>query len=106
MALKVLGQSNPAANTLTSLYTVPGGKAAVVSTLVVCNTAALDALFRIAVRVAGAGISAPQYVVYEQTLPALSTITLTLGLTLAATDVLSVQANTALVAFSAFGDES
>ena len=36
---KVLGQSNPAATTLTTLYTVPASTSAVVSTLVICNTA-------------------------------------------------------------------
>ena len=39
MAYLVLGQSNPAATTLTTLYTVPSAKSAVCSTLVVCNQA-------------------------------------------------------------------
>jgi len=37
---KVLGQSNPAATTATTLYTVPAGTQAVVSTIAVCNQAA------------------------------------------------------------------
>jgi len=50
---KVLGQSNPAATTATTLYTVGAGKSAVVSTITVCNQAAATATFRIAVRVSG-----------------------------------------------------
>ena len=36
-AYKVLGQSNPAATTLTTLYTVPAVTSAVCSTLSICN---------------------------------------------------------------------
>ena len=43
---KVLGQSNPAATTATTLYTVGAGKSAVVSTITVCNQAASAATFR------------------------------------------------------------
>ena len=54
---KVLGQSNPSATTLTTLYTVPAATNAVVSSITVANLAATAATFRIAVRVAGSSIS-------------------------------------------------
>ena len=102
---KVLGQSNPAATTLTTLYTVPASTQTVVSTITVANQAATAATYRIAVRIAAAGISAAQYLAYDVSLPANATDTLTLGVTVAATDVISVYASTATMSFNAFGSE-
>jgi glucose-6-phosphate dehydrogenase assembly protein OpcA len=104
-AHKVLGQSNPAATTLTTLYTVPASTQAVCSTITVCNTASSATTYRIAVRPAGASIATSQYLAYDAALPASDTVLLTLGVTLAATDVISVYAASANVAFSAFGVE-
>ena len=102
---KVLGQSNPAATTLTTLYTVPASTQTVISTITVANQAATAATYRIAVRIAAAGISAAQYLAYDVSLPANATDTLTLGVTVAATDVISVYASTATMSFNAFGSE-
>ena len=102
---KVLGQSNPAATTLTTLYTVPASTQTVVSTVTVANQAATAATYRIAVRVAGAAITASQYIAYDVSLPANASDTLTLGLTLGATDVISVYASSATMSFNAFGSE-
>jgi hypothetical protein len=100
---KVLGQSNPAATTLSSLYTAPAQ--AICSTITVCNTAGSATTYRIAVRPAGASIATAMYLAYDAALPANDTATLTLGVTLAATDVISVYAASANVAFAAFGVE-
>jgi glucose-6-phosphate dehydrogenase assembly protein OpcA len=104
-AHKVFGQSNPAATTLTTLYTVPASTSAVVSTMVICNTASTATTYRIAVRPAGATVATQHYVAYDAALPANDTATLTLGVTLAATDVISVYAGSANVAFAAYGVE-
>ena len=102
---KVLGQVNPAATTATTLYTVGAGKSTVVSTITVCNQAASAATFRIAVRVAGSALSAEEYIAYDSTVAANDTTAFTLGITLAATDVVTVYASTATVSFNAFGSE-
>lgn len=102
---KVLGQSNPAATTATSLYTVPAATSTIVSTVTVCNQAATAGTYRIAVRIAGASLAKAQYLVYDASLSANSTDTITLGITLAATDVVTVYASTADFSFSAFGTE-
>ena len=104
-AYKVLGQSNPAATTATSLYTVPSATSAVVSTLTVCNQGASSATFRVAVRPAGATLAATHYVVFDSSLTANDSAFLTLGITLAATDVVTVQASSASLSFSLFGSE-
>jgi hypothetical protein len=102
---KVLGQQSPSATTLTTLYTVPASTSAVISTLVVCNTASGATTYRIAVRPAGATVATQHYVAYDAALPANDTVTLTLGVTLATTDVISVYAGAASVAFAAYGVE-
>jgi glucose-6-phosphate dehydrogenase assembly protein OpcA len=102
---KVLGQSNPSATTATTLYTVPSATQAVVSTITVANQAASAATYRIAVRVAGATLAASQYIAYDVSLPANASDTLTLGITLGATDVITVYASSATMSFAAFGSE-
>lgn len=102
---KVLGQSNPAATTATTLYTVPSATSTVVSTITVCNQTAVAATFRIAVRPAGATLAAQHYVAYDVAVGAADTTALTLGITLATTDVITVYASTATLSFSAFGSE-
>lgn len=102
---KVLGQVNPSANTLTTLYTVPAETSTVVSTIAVCNQAENATAFRLAVRVNGEAITTKQYINYDTPLPGNDTITLTIGMTLAAGDVLSVYTGAATVSFNAFGSE-
>ena len=102
---KVLGQENPAATTLTSLYTVPAATNAVVSSIVVANLTAVDATFRIAVQPAGASIADEHYVGYDITVGASDSTVLTMGITMEATDVLSVEGSTADITFQAYGSE-
>jgi glucose-6-phosphate dehydrogenase assembly protein OpcA len=102
---KVLGQSNPSATTLTTLYTVPAATEAVISTIVIANLTASAATFRIAVRPNGASIANSQYIAYDITVGASDSTALTLGITIDATDVVSVYASTANLTFTAFGSE-
>lgn len=106
MTVKVLGQSNPAATTLTTLYTVPGATSAVASSLVICNQDATQCTVRVAVRVAGAAITAKQYLYYDLPLPGNDTFVAVIGMALAATDVVSVYASSANVSFNLFGEET
>ena len=102
---KVLGQVNPSATTATTLYTVPSATNAVVSTISVCNQAATSATFRIAVRPAGETLAAKHYVAYDSTVSANDSTMVTIGITLGATDVVTVYASSATVSFNAFGSE-
>ena len=106
MAKKVLGQANPSATTATTLYTVPSAKSAVVSTLVVANLSTSAATYRVAIRPGGATLANTHYIAYDVALSANDSTALTLGITLAATDVVTVYASSANVAFNAFGDEA
>ena len=104
-AYKVLGQVAPSATTATTLETVPSATQAVVSTITVCNRAASAATFRIAVRPGGAALSNEHYIAYDSTVAANDIVALTIGITLAATDVITVYASTANLSFNAFGSE-
>jgi hypothetical protein len=104
-AYSVLGQVNPAATTLTTLYTVPASTETIVSTITVANIGADTLTYRIAVRPAGAAIDPKHYLVYDAALSPGTAQTMTLGLTLEATDVVSVYASDTDAAFSAFGAE-
>lgn len=102
---KVLGQSNPSATTLTTLYTVPSATQAVVSTINVGNLGGSAGTFRIAVRPAGEAIANKHYLVYDATIAATDSLSITIGATLGATDVISVYGSSASFSFQAFGSE-
>ena len=102
---KVLGQSNPAAVTATTLYTVPASTSTVVSTINICNQSTNNDTYRIAVRPAGATLTAAHYIAFNGVIPGYDTISLTIGITLAATDVVTVYAGTSTLSFSLFGSE-
>lgn len=102
---KVLAQSAPSATTDTNIYTVPSATSAVVSTIVIANRAASTATYRIAIRPGGATLANQHYIAYNITVGASDSTTLTLGITMATTDVLTVYASNANLTFSVFGSE-
>jgi len=104
VAYKVLGQVIPSATTNTTLYTVPAATSAVCSTLSICNQG-VSTTVRVAIRPAGATLATSQYIVYDSIVSANDTLFLTLGISLATTDVVTVYAVTANISFSLFGSE-
>jgi hypothetical protein len=102
---KVLGQSNPAATTATTLYTDPAGTSVVISTINVCNQAITTGNFRIAVRPGGEALASKHYIAYDTALAGLDSIAMTMGISLATTDVVTVYASSSTFSFSAFGAE-
>lgn len=116
-AYKVLGQTGSSgsygngsatltATTNTDLYKVPAATSAVASTLVICNQASAAGTFRVAVRPTGAAIAAQHYLVYDAPIGANDTIAMTLGITLATTDIVTVYASAATMSFTLFGSEN
>ena len=102
---KVLGQSNPSATTNTTLYTCPASTQTVISTITICNQAGTSGTYRIAIRPNGATISPEHYIVYDASVPTNSTTAYTLGMTIDASDVVTVYASSANISFNAFGSE-
>jgi Pyruvate/2-oxoacid:ferredoxin oxidoreductase gamma subunit len=103
---KVLGQVNPSDTSNANLYTVPSGTSTVISTLVITNVTATVALARVYVRQAGVPATTNNAIAYDVSVPANSLNTFTLGITMGATDVLTVNSATAdALAFHLFGSE-
>jgi len=102
---KVLGQSDPSATTDTNVYTVPAATSTVVSTITVCNRNATSATYRIAIRPNGDAITGKHYIAYDASVLQNDTISLTIGITLATTDVVTVYASSTNVSFGIFGSE-
>lgn len=102
---KVLGQLNPSAATLSTLFTVPALTSTVVSTLVICNRSAVPTSFRIAIRPTGEAINDKHYLYYDVLIDGNDSFAATLGITLATTDVVSVYATLATLSFNLFGQE-
>jgi hypothetical protein len=102
---KVLGQSAPAATTATNVYTVPSSTEAIISTVVVANRASTAATFRLSVRPSGASQANQHYLAYDVPIAGNDSTTLTLGITLAATDVVTVYGSTANLSWNVFGTQ-
>lgn len=102
---RVLAQSTPSANTLTTAYTVPASTSTQISSIMVCNTNTTETTFRVSVRIAGASDTIKQYIYYDLPILNNDTFVATVGITLATTDVISVQAGMTNVSFNIFGVE-
>ena len=103
--LKVLGQVECPATTETTLYTVPGATAATISTLAVCNRTSGAITFRVWVAVAGAATDSKQAIYYDTRILGNDSVFATIGITLAATDVVRVYASAVGLSFNLFGVE-
>jgi len=105
---RILGQFNPTANALTTLYTVPSLTSAIISSITIANLnedPASGATFRISANVSGVAVSNNNYLAYSVNIPGRETISLTLGMTMNAGSIISVNANSSLLCFTAFGTE-
>lgn len=104
-AYKILGQVGDASSNDVTLYTVPASTETVVSSIIICNRENAANTFRVAIKEDGGTIADEDYIAYDANIQANDTITLTLGITLNATDVVSVGASDANVTFNIFGTE-
>ena len=100
---QILGQTSPTATTNVDLYTVPSDTSAVCSTLSICNRGATTAFFRVAVRPAGATLANEHYIIYDTFVNPNDSVFLTLGMTLAETDAMTIYSTTSNLSFTLFG---
>jgi len=102
---KILGQGVPAGSNV-DLYVVPSATSTVVSTIAVANTTSTAANATIYIRKAAASAATSNAIVYATPVAANNTTFFTLGITLAATDVVTVASGTSgSLTFHAFGSE-
>jgi hypothetical protein len=103
---KILGQAAPANTSNANLYTVPASTEAIVSTLAIANTNPTSATARVFIRIGGAAAATSNAIVYDTVFIGNSVTTLTLGITLSAGDIITVQTASAnFLTFHAFGSE-
>lgn len=101
--LLVLGQSQPSANVLTTLYTVPASTSTTVSSITICNVSSTTDYFSVSVAPGGASDTLSQYIYYEVFLDGNDTFIATVGFTLATTDVVRCLSLNGNISFSLFG---
>jgi len=105
-SLKVLGQLDPAATTVTVLYTVPDMTQTTVSSIVAANRTGSAITFRLSVHVGGAGADDKQYIYYGKSVAANDSLAIVLGITLNQTDVIKVHTSAVDMSFNMFGCET
>lgn len=103
---KILGQAAPANTANVDLYIVGAAKEAIVSSIAIANVTASNATYTIYIRAAGAVAADANKLVGGAIASANSTTTIGIGITLSATDVITVHSDTAnAISFHAFGTE-
>jgi hypothetical protein len=102
---KILGQSSPSPTTETALYAVPSNTSAVCSSISICNRGATQTTFRVSISQEGAATSLKDYLYYDVTLAGNDTFIATIGVSLAATDVVRVYSGNSSLSFQIFGTE-
>lgn len=102
----VLGQLAPADTNVASLLTVDTGLRVVTSSLTIANIGSVVAAYDIAIRPAGASLVNKHYIAKNVNLGVGNFDSITIGLTLPATCVVSVRSSVAdTLAFNIFGVE-
>ena len=101
---RVVAQRANTGTSLEDLYTVPASTEVIISTIVVANRSASARTFKLAVRPNGAAVANEHYLAFDVPIAANDSTTLTLGITIDATDVLSCATSAANdLSFSVFG---
>lgn len=104
--LKVLGQLAAAAATEEDLYAAPNLAQVTTSTLVICNRTSSQKSFRVSIAPAAVATADKQYLFFDTVIAGNTTVTVTIGMTLAQKDVVRTYASAAGLSFSLFGVET
>ena len=98
-------QGTAAVTTYATLYTTPSATEAIISSIVICNTAASSATYRIGFDDTAGTPGASEWLVYGATVGPNDTVVLTMGLSMEATKYIRVSSSADTVTFSAFVSE-
>ena len=108
-AYKVLGQSNPAASTATTLYTVPAATNTMISTITICNQSPNTVSVNVAANVSGSAVTTKNFIVSGYSLGGAETLVLEPRISLNVGSILSANitgANASSnISINAFGVE-
>ena len=98
-------QGTASTGTYATLYTTPAATSAVISSIVICNTTASAATYRIGLDTTAGTPGASEWLVHDATVPANDSIILTFGACLDAGKYIRVSSSADTVTFSAFVSE-
>ena len=98
-------QGTAAVTTYGTLYSTGGATTAVISSILITNTAASSATYRIGIMATAGTPAAAEWLVYGSTVAANDTTCLTLGITLGNTQYIRVSSSANTVTFSAYISE-
>ena len=93
------------AGALTDLYTVPSATQTVVSSIAVANLGSSATTYRILVLPSGQTAAKKNFIAFDEAIPANSSVTRTIGMTLAAGDKIQIASDVANVSATLFGSE-
>ena len=103
---KTIAQAHLTTTSDTDILTVGASKEVIVSTLIVANITSSATTFNIAIRKAGATLANAMYIAFGVPIAGNDSTTLTLGIALEATDVVTVAAGTGnAISVNLFGAE-
>ena len=102
---KNLGQSAPAANTLTTFYTTPSNTNSIVSSITISNTAGGSDTFSLSNAIGGAADTIAQYIYRDIFIPDNETFVATIGITMQAGDQLRCYSVNGTCSFNLYGLE-
>lgn len=98
-------QGTAGVTTYSTLYNTSASVTAVISSILIANTASTDATYRIGLDTSAGTPGASEWLVYGATVPANDTICLTLGICLQSSRYIRVSSSENTVTFSAFVSE-
>ena len=98
-------QGTASTGTYATLYNTPASTEAIISTIVICNTAATAATYRIGLDTTDGTPGASEWLVYDASVAPKDTVCLTLGVCLDAGKYVRVSSSANTVTFSAFVSE-
>jgi len=103
---KILGQTDPIANTETLHYSVPSATSAVIKSINITNTSAVADTFSIAiVPIAATAATTSNYIAYNSSIPGNSTVTIKNPYTLNYPSGVRVLSTNGTCTFTTFGTE-
>jgi hypothetical protein len=98
-------QGTASTGTFATLYETPAATQAVISTIVICNTAAASATYRIGLDTTAGTPSASEWLVYDSVVAGNDSICLTIGICLDAAKFIRISSSANTTTFSAFLSE-
>lgn len=98
-------QGTASTSTYSTLYSTGAATRAVISTIVICNTSASNATYRIGLTTSAGTPSAAEWLVYDTSIAGNDSVCLSLGICLDVSKFLRISSSASTVSFAAFISE-